>query len=127
MMRVIAEITRPYHIPTKVSLNPIMVDGTGMCGGCRVQVGDKVRFTCVDGPEFDGHLVDFDTLIKRNRTYDHLETCRLETRLNEINAQLSEPAILPKLRQVMPELPVERTYPHLRGSGARNLRLSKPN
>ncbi|HQM66104.1 MAG TPA: sulfide/dihydroorotate dehydrogenase-like FAD/NAD-binding protein, partial [Anaerolineaceae bacterium] len=76
MMRSIADITKPYQIPTKVSLNPIMVDGTGMCGGCRVQVGDQVRFTCVEGPEFDGHLVDFDTLQIRNSTYNHLETCR---------------------------------------------------
>ena len=105
MMRVIAEITRPYHIPTKVSLNPIMVDGTGMCGGCRVMVGDKVRFTCVEGPEFDGHLVDFDTLITRNRTYNHLEACRLETELTEIQATLPEPTPQPKARQVMPELP----------------------
>ena len=81
MMRSIADITKPYQIPTKVSLNPIMVDGTGMCGGCRVQVGDRVRFTCVEGPEFDGHLVDFDTLQIRNSTYNHLETCRLEPKL----------------------------------------------
>lgn len=69
MMRAIAEVTRPYGIKTVVSLNPVMVDGTGMCGGCRATVGNKTVFVCVDGPEFDAHEVDFDTLIKRNRTY----------------------------------------------------------
>ncbi|MEA4958765.1 MAG: sulfide/dihydroorotate dehydrogenase-like FAD/NAD-binding protein, partial [Anaerolineaceae bacterium] len=78
MMHAVAEITRPYQISTIVSLNTIMVDGTGMCGGCRVRVGSETRFTCVDGPEFDGHLVDFDTVIKRNRAYDHAENCRLD-------------------------------------------------
>lgn len=66
MMKVVAGVTKSYGIKTVVSLNPIMVDGTGMCGGCRVTVGGEVRFACVDGPEFDGHLVDFDSLIKRN-------------------------------------------------------------
>jgi len=69
MMRAISELTRKYAIPTTVSLNTIMVDGTGMCGGCRVQVGDEVKFTCVDGPEFDGHLVDFTSIIQRTRSY----------------------------------------------------------
>jgi ferredoxin--NADP+ reductase len=69
MMHAVAETTRPLGIPTVVSLNPIMVDGTGMCGGCRVVVGGEMRFACVDGPEFDGHLVDFDGLARRNRTY----------------------------------------------------------
>lgn len=69
MMRSVAEVTRPYGIPTVVSLNPIMVDGTGMCGGCRVQVGDESRFACVDGPEFDAHKVDFAGLIARQRMY----------------------------------------------------------
>ena len=59
MMRAVAELTRPLGVPTIVSLNPIMVDGTGMCGGCRVTVGGETRFACVDGPEFDGHQVDF--------------------------------------------------------------------
>lgn len=84
MMKAITGVTRPYAIPTTVSLNTIMVDGTGMCGGCRVQVGDKVRFTCVEGPEFDGHLVDFDTIIQRNRTYSHPEDCRIDTQVREI-------------------------------------------
>ncbi len=69
MMKVVANVTRPYKIKTLVSLNPIMVDGTGMCGGCRVSVGDEIKFACVDGPEFDGHLVDFDNLMLRNRRF----------------------------------------------------------
>jgi ferredoxin--NADP+ reductase len=69
MMKVIANLTRPYGIKTVVSLNPIMVDATGMCGACRVSVGGKTRFTCVDGPEFDGHQVDFDLLTSRLRMY----------------------------------------------------------
>lgn len=69
MMKSVAETTRPYGIKTIVSLNPIMVDGTGMCGGCRVQVGEETKFACVDGPEFDGHLVDFQGLMARGRMY----------------------------------------------------------
>lgn len=69
MMKVIANLTRPYRIKTVVSLNPIMVDATGMCGACRVSVAGKTRFTCVDGPEFDGHEVDFDLLTTRLRMY----------------------------------------------------------
>ena len=69
MMRVIAEVTRPHGIKTVVSLNAIMVDATGMCGACRVAVAGKTKFTCVDGPEFDGHDVDFDLLSKRLRMY----------------------------------------------------------
>ena len=69
MMAAVAEITRHRAIPTIVSLNPIMVDGTGMCGGCRVRVGPESLFACVDGPEFDAHLVDFDLLAKRNTAY----------------------------------------------------------
>ena len=69
MMKFGAETTRPYAVPTVVSLNTIMIDGTGMCGGCRVTVGTKTKFVCVDGPEFDGHLVDFDNMMKRLRAY----------------------------------------------------------
>jgi ferredoxin--NADP+ reductase len=69
MMRAVAEVTRPYQIPTVASLNPIMIDGTGMCGGCRATVGGKNVFVCVDGPEFDAHQIDFEQLIKRNRSY----------------------------------------------------------
>lgn len=69
MMRSVAETTRPYGIKTMVSLNPIMVDGTGMCGGCRVKVGNESKFACVDGPEFDAHEVDFKGLMSRQRIY----------------------------------------------------------
>ena len=83
MMKFCAETTRPYKIPTVVSLNTIMVDGTGMCGGCRVTVGGKTKFVCVDGPEFDGHQVDFENMLLRLNTYktreetDH-KKCHLE-------------------------------------------------
>ncbi|HOE34604.1 MAG: NADPH-dependent glutamate synthase [Chloroflexi bacterium] len=106
MMRAITEVTRPYGIPTTVSLNPIMVDGTGMCGGCRVTVGGKVRFTCVEGPEFDGHLVDFDTLNKRNRAYNHLESCRLDEHIAVLDIAEEKIESAPRARQAMPELPV---------------------
>jgi len=82
MMRAVAEATRRAGLPLVVSLNPIMVDGTGMCGGCRVIVGGEVKFACVDGPEFDGHQVDFDSLARRLGVYrdkerrDH-EACRI--------------------------------------------------
>ena len=69
MMKAVCQITKEYKIPTTVSMNPIMVDGTGMCGGCRVTVGGKVYYACVDGPEFDGHLVDFDEAIRRQQMY----------------------------------------------------------
>ncbi|MEN6347718.1 MAG: sulfide/dihydroorotate dehydrogenase-like FAD/NAD-binding protein [Armatimonadia bacterium] len=69
MMRAVANLTREYGIKTMVSLNPIMVDGTGMCGGCRVEVGGETKFACVDGPEFDAHQVNFDLLMKRQATY----------------------------------------------------------
>lgn len=69
MMKFASETTRPFGIKTIVSLNPIMVDGTGMCGGCRVQIGGKTKFACVDGPEFDGHLVDWDVLMSRQKSY----------------------------------------------------------
>lgn len=69
MMKFVAETTRPYGVPTVVSLNPIMVDGTGMCGGCRVSVGQENKFACVDGPEFDAHKVDFESLMARQRMY----------------------------------------------------------
>ena len=89
MMKAVANVTRPYNIQTVVSLNPIMVDGTGMCGGCRAVVDNKPVFVCVDGPEFDAHLVDFDVLMKRNRTYfmqekeslDEFHACHIDTAL----------------------------------------------
>ena len=69
MMKAVSAITKTYSVPTLVSLNPIMVDGTGMCGGCRVSVGGETKFACVDGPEFDGHLVDYDELMLRLQAY----------------------------------------------------------
>ncbi len=78
MMRVVAEQTRPYGVKTLVSLNPIMVDGTGMCGCCRVTVGGETKFSCVDGPVFDAHQVDFAELTRRSRTYLDKEKIALE-------------------------------------------------
>jgi ferredoxin--NADP+ reductase len=78
MMRAVAELTRPDRIRTIVSLNSIMVDGTGMCGGCRVAVGGRSEFACVDGPEFDAHQVDFGVLTQRNAMYRTAERCALE-------------------------------------------------
>lgn len=69
MMKFMCVLTKELEIPTTVSLNPIMVDGTGMCGACRVTVGGEVKFACVDGPEFDGHLVDFDESMRRQTMY----------------------------------------------------------
>lgn len=85
MMKFAAETTRPYGVKTLVSLNTIMVDGTGMCGGCRVTVGEETKFVCVDGPEFDGHLVDFDNMMSRQRAYKQQESkakeaCRIGLR-----------------------------------------------
>jgi len=101
MMKAVAEVTRPHGIRTVVSLNPIMLDGTGMCGACRVTVGGKTFFACVDGPEFDGHQVDFDLLAKRNMTYREWEQrklqefleqhgeepCRLEQKLRDLQEE----------------------------------------
>ncbi len=78
MMKFCAETTRPHGIRTVVSLNPVMVDGTGMCGGCRVKVGDRIRFACVDGPDFDAHAVDFDDLMARLRRFAASEATALQ-------------------------------------------------
>lgn len=85
MMKFACKLTEKYNIPTTVSMNPIMIDGTGMCGGCRVSVGGQVKFACVDGPDFDGHQVDFDELMTRNGAYREREAetkqshlCRLQ-------------------------------------------------
>jgi ferredoxin--NADP+ reductase len=78
MMRAVCDMTRPLGLKTIVSLNPIMVDGTGMCGGCRVSVGDEQKFVCVDGPEFDGHLVDFGELAARLRAYREDEAVSMQ-------------------------------------------------
>ena len=90
MMKAVADLTRPYKIKTVVSMNPIMIDGTGMCGACRVMVGKEMKFACIDGPEFDGHAVDFEGLLNRLKTYipeeqesrekwmrEHNEPCQL--------------------------------------------------
>ena len=69
MMKFVSKTTEPFGVKTIVSLNPIMVDGTGMCGGCRVTVGGETKFACVDGPDFDGHQVDYDELMSRNSVY----------------------------------------------------------
>lgn len=74
MMQAVAELTKRYDIKTVVSLNPIMMDGTGMCGACRVRIGDEIKFCCTDGPEFDGHLVDFASLMRRSRLYERSGT-----------------------------------------------------
>jgi NAD(P)H-flavin reductase len=78
MMKACAEVTRPHRIKTMVSLNPVMVDGTGMCGGCRVRVGEQIKFACVDGPDFDGHQVDFDDLTTRLRRFAAEEKSALD-------------------------------------------------
>ena len=78
MMRACADVTRPHRIRTVVSLNPLMVDGTGMCGGCRVKVGGQVKFACVDGPDFDAHQVDFDDLAARLRRFADQERTAVE-------------------------------------------------
>jgi sulfide dehydrogenase subunit beta len=78
MMKACAEATRPHAIKTVVSLNPIMVDGTGMCGGCRVKIGDEIKFACVDGPDFDGHKVDFADLMMRLKRYAEAEKTAME-------------------------------------------------
>lgn len=85
MMRAVCELTKKYGIKTIVSMNPVMIDGTGMCGGCRITVGSETKFACVDGPDFDGHLVDFDQAIRRSKMFAKSEResreahrCRLE-------------------------------------------------
>jgi len=72
-MKFVSQLTKKYGVKTTVSMNPIMVDGTGMCGGCRLTVGGQVKFACVDGPDFDGHQVDFDEVISRNLIYEEFE------------------------------------------------------
>lgn len=86
MMKAVAEVTRPYEIKTIASLNSIMIDGTGMCGGCRVTVGDETKFACVDGPEFDAHLVDFDEQIARHQYYRD-EECKLIDQVDELEQE----------------------------------------
>jgi len=92
MMRALADLTRPLGIKTIVSLNPIMVDGTGMCGGCRVTIGDQTQFACVDGPEFDGHQVNFDELWDRLSAYREQEKRSLERMKHECKLESAQPA-----------------------------------
>jgi len=84
MMKATTALTKEFDLPTLVSLDPIMVDGTGMCGGCRVTVGGEVKFACVDGPDFDGHLVDFDELAQRKRAFAEEEQCLLQQAADQI-------------------------------------------
>jgi len=90
MMRVVANLTRPYNVPTWVSLNPLMIDGTGMCGGCRVKIGEETKFACVDGPDFDGHLVDFDLLTSRLGAYRDQEHRAMKKLLEDPNCRLTK-------------------------------------
>ena len=82
MMKFVVKTTRPHNVPTTVSMNPIMIDGTGMCGGCRLTVGGETKFACVDGPDFDGFLVDFDEAIKRGAMYKDFERHAYESSCN---------------------------------------------
>jgi len=85
MMKAASDLTRKHKIKTIVSLNPIMVDGTGMCGSCRVEIGGETKFACVDGPEFDAHKVNFDLLMKRLRMYEEEERISLDRFEKNIN------------------------------------------
>ena len=78
MMKAVSNLTKPYNVRTLVSLNAVMVDGTGMCGGCRVSINGQMKFACVDGPEFEGHEVDFDEMILRNRSYTEMEKISID-------------------------------------------------
>jgi ferredoxin--NADP+ reductase len=93
MMRAVAELTRSAGIRTIVSLNPIMIDGTGMCGGCRVLVDGKSKFACVDGPEFEAHQVNFDVLVQRNAMYKEAERRSMEEFLSECKAHRAETGV----------------------------------
>ncbi len=88
MMKFVCEVTRPYGIKTVVSMNPIMIDGTGMCGGCRLTVGGETKFACVDGPDFDGHLVDFDEAIDRSSIYRDFEAEKREKACNLLQKEV---------------------------------------
>lgn len=104
MMKAVADVTRPHKIQTVVSLNSIMVDGTGMCGGCRVLVGGEARFACVDGPEFDAHAVDFDVLAKRNALYRGAEQKSWEEFREHPEADIERVEEQCRLAEAHPEL-----------------------
>ena len=110
MMRAVAEVTRPHKIKTTVSLNSLMVDGTGMCGGCRITIGDETKFVCVDGPEFDGHQVDFNELIQRSTMYAREERRALwdhECRLAAAAEKMKKPKTRPSMPRQDPKLRVK--------------------
>ncbi len=88
MMKYVSLLTAEYGIKTVVSMNPVMIDGTGMCGGCRLTVGGQVKFACVDGPEFDGHQVDFDEVLQRSRLYERQERHAYEATCNLLNKEV---------------------------------------
>ena len=88
MMKFVCQLTKKYDVKTIVSMNPIMIDGTGMCGGCRLTVGGETKFACVDGPDFDGHLVDFDEAMKRGQMYKEFERNAYEESCNLLNKEV---------------------------------------
>ncbi len=118
MMKFVSEVTRPLNIPTVVSLNPVMVDGTGMCGGCRVTIGGERKFACVDGPEFDGHQVDYDELMDRLKTYKNHEgkvleryeqhECKLTKAIEAQKAAESKPKAAIPITEIKKLTPKER-------------------
>lgn len=134
MMRACAEMTRPLGIRTMVSLNSIMVDGTGMCGSCRVTIGGKMRFACVDGPDFDGHLVNFDELMLRQKRFEYEEQTAMKRyeeerkRLAEIGQGGPNPAVVPARRRPkledLPETPAPE--PPSIGKAVKNIKTIAP-
>ena len=88
MMKFVCMLTKKYDIKTVISMNPIMIDGTGMCGGCRLTVGGETKFACVDGPDFDGHLVDFDEAMKRGANYHDFEQHKRDQFCNLMNKEV---------------------------------------
>lgn len=88
MMKFVSLTTKKYNIPTTVSMNPVMIDGTGMCGGCRLKVGDEIKFACVHGPDFDGHLVDFDQAMARNTAYKSFEAHKRDEACHLLNKEV---------------------------------------
>ena len=88
MMKFVSLTTQPYGIPTTVSMSPVMIDGTGMCGGCRLSVGGETKFACVDGPDFDGHKVDWNIAVKRNQMYAGFEKHKYEETCNLLNKEV---------------------------------------
>lgn len=134
MMKFVSLTTKELNIPTIVSLNPIMVDGTGMCGACRVNVGGEVKFACVEGPEFDGHLVDFDNAMKRQRQYmDHPEElmkekdhkCNLKTAVENAHRafEIDEEIVREIKKNRFTKIPVPEQNPHVRNQNFEEVSL----